>query len=176
MNRGIARRHLFLSRKHKQLFLELLGIIVEKFQVEVHAFCLMGTHYHLLIYTKNNTISKAIQYLNSNFARAVNKDRKRDGFVFKGRFKSILINNEKYRLNVCRYIHLNPVEAGLVKNGYDFEWSSCQDYLTPIPRFSWLSRYLWQENPSDFQIYLNKGIPKKILEIYAQNKLPNQLG
>jgi REP element-mobilizing transposase RayT len=174
INRGISRRFIFLTDAHYLYFLDLLGIVSEKYAIEIHAFCLMGNHYHLLIYTPGNTVSRAIQYLNFRFATYFNSTRDRDGYVFKGRFKSIIIRNQRYLLNVCRYIHQNPVEAGLSKSAPLYEWSSCQDYLKDSARFDWLSRALW-ETPTQFFAHLNRPIPKKIRAIYSKLRLPNEL-
>ncbi len=175
MNRGNARRHIFLSKKHYLHFLNLLDLVAQKYGLEIHAFCLMGTHYHLLVHTPQNNLSSAIQYLNSRFAMAVNKERKRDGFVFKGRFKSLLIANKKYLLNVGRYIHLNPVESGISKKPEDYEWSSCRDYLQASPRYPWLKTSHVQPNSDSYDTYLKKGNPRKMLDLYSKQRLPNRI-
>jgi putative transposase len=171
MNRGQSRKYIFLNPYLCEYFLELLGVIKEKYDIEIHCFCLMGNHYHLLVRTQKENLSQAIGYLNAGFAREFNKIRKRDGSLFKGRFKSLVIKNERYLFNVSRYIHLNPVEAGLAEKPYSFEWSSCSDYLHPLSRYTWLNRDYIQKFDIDYSAYLKKGIPQKIKDIYNKERL-----
>lgn len=89
MNRGHSRKYIFLQDNMQHRFLELLDIINEKYGIEIHAYCLMGNHYHLLVHDVTNTLSLAIRYLNSQYAYYFNHVRGRDGCLFRGRFNSI---------------------------------------------------------------------------------------
>lgn len=129
MNRGAARRHIFVDVTLKQLFLNILFETCEKYRFQVICYCIVGNHYHLLVKTLDPNLSEGMRFLNSRFARKFNQLRMKDGPIFRSRFKSIFISDERYLLNVIRYIHLNPVEAGLVKRPEDYPWSNCRDFL-----------------------------------------------
>lgn len=85
MNRGTARQNIFHNEENYYRFLQLLEVIHHQFQTEIHAYCLMGNHYHLLIRTWVNNLSEAIRHLNGLYAKSFNKSIKRDGPVFRGR-------------------------------------------------------------------------------------------
>lgn len=138
MNRGVARQSIFQNEVHYLYFLELLEEIHRLFQIETHAYCLMGNHYHLLIRILSNNLSEAIRHLNGLYAKLFNKTMNRDGPLFRGRFKSILVHNESYFIQVSRYIHCNPVEANIVKMPEHYKWSSYQYYLHSEQKPNWL--------------------------------------
>lgn len=139
MNRGTGRQIIFNKPDDFQYFLKLLLDINSTYKIEVHAYCLMNNHYHLLIRTPHGMLSRSIRYLNGMYARYYNKTNKSDGSVFKGRYKAILIDAENYFLQVSRYIHLNPVEAKLVTMPEKYTWSSCQYYVNSEYKPEWLS-------------------------------------
>ena len=119
--RGIERRRIFHGPRYCEHFLELLEAMGNRYGVEVHAYVLMGNHYHLLIRTPNANASQALQWLNVSYSAWFNRKRQRVGHVFQGRFKSVIIeNNGGWLLSVSAYLHLNPVrvtELGLGKRG-----------------------------------------------------------
>ena len=90
INRGNAGENIFNSVRDREKFLEYLEKAVERFSIIVHTYCLMTTHYHLLIETPQPNLSAAIQWLNVSYAAYYNKKRRRSGHLFQGRFKSIL--------------------------------------------------------------------------------------
>ena len=89
---------------HKKTFLNLLSEVSERFKVDIHAYCLMNNHYHLLLTTHIANLDLVMRHLNSIYTLRFNRDVKRDGALFRGRYKSILIERERYFLNVSRYI------------------------------------------------------------------------
>lgn len=97
---------------------------------DVYAYCLMPNHFHLLIKAGKVHLSKIMQKLVTAYTMYLNKKYNRVGHIFQGRFKSIVIEKESYFLKVATYIHLNPVEAGLVKLPGDYLWSSYPEYLS----------------------------------------------
>ena len=115
MNRGVDRQPIFLHDAHRESFLSLLSDISRSYQVEIHAYCLMNNHYHLLVRTPLGNISRAMRHLNGVYTQRFNSMEKRDGSLFRGRFKAILVEADEYLLRLSRYIHLNPVAAKLVK-------------------------------------------------------------
>lgn len=141
MNRGAARQPIMKSPKHAHTFVNLLEKISEDYGIEIHAYCLMGNHYHLLVRTPYANLSEAMRHLNSMYTRRFNRAEKRDGPLFRGRFKSIIVDAEDYLVALSRYIHRNPVEAKLVKNPLGYPWSSFAAYLDRRLRPSWLHTY-----------------------------------
>lgn len=139
MNRAGANRWVFLCDEHRRAFLESLEHVVKIDRIEVHAYCLMGNHFHLLIRSPGSNLSQAMQRLFSMFTKRFNRIEKIDGPLFRGRFKSIPIRQDEYIRQLCRYIHQNPVMAGLVQHPSDYAWSSYQIYIGKRACPSWLT-------------------------------------
>lgn len=175
MNRGVARQHIFLNEDHYYCFLRLLEEMHRQFQIEIHAYCLMGNHYHLLIRSLVNNLSDAIRHLNGIYAKSFNKSMNRDGPLFKGRFKSILVDTESYFIQVSRYIHCNPVEANIVKIPEHYQWSSYQYFLNPDKKPHWLYRNetlsYFQNNTSLYKTYVSSGVDEHT-KMFFQSKSP----
>jgi REP element-mobilizing transposase RayT len=137
--RGNARGEIFIDDSDRALFLDLVASVVERFGWRLHAYCLMGNHYHLLAETPKPNLSHGMRWLNGVYSQRFNRRHERVGHVFQGRFKAILVERDSYLLELARYIVLNPVRAGLVSAPEDWRWSS---YLATagrrdVPR--WLS-------------------------------------
>jgi len=128
MNRGAGGRTIFLSDAQRKLFLKLLRDISETFTVEIHAYCLMDNHYHLLVRTPRANLSQAMRYLNGVYTQRFNKETGSDGALFRGRYKAILIEADQYLLQVSRYIHCNPVKGGQCSRADEYPWSSYAAY------------------------------------------------
>jgi putative transposase len=165
INRGINKQNIFFCDSHKLLFLMFLKKSLEKFTGEIHGYCLMDNHYHLLIYNTTCNLSNIMRYLNGSYTRRFNYITGRSGPLFTGRFKSYLITNDKYLLLTSRYIHLNPVKAYLVENAIHYEWSSCKYYTNIQKKPSWLeTAYILsmfsKKNPSKrYQEFLELELP-----------------
>lgn len=129
MNRGANRQKTFLDEADHKEFLILLAECRQIFGIELHAYALMGNHFHLLLRTPRANLSRAMRHLAGVYTQRFNRRHQKDGPLFRGRFKSILIDAESYLLQVARYIHLNPVKARIVENPVDFPWSSYRFYL-----------------------------------------------
>jgi len=111
--RGNAGADIYLEDSDRERFLEILGNSVERFRWICHAYCLMDSHYHLLVETPEPNLSRGMQYLNGVYTQWFNRQRRRYGHLFQGRFKSVVVEKESYLLELARYIVLNPVRAGL---------------------------------------------------------------
>lgn len=138
MNRGINHHKIFFNDLCKKTFLEVINKTINIYGIEIHAYCLMDNHYHLIIHTPRANISDAMKYMNSNYARFVNVTMNRDGPLFKGRFKSIIVSDDEYLIQLSRYIHLNPLKAQMVKKLEAYKWSSYQFYLNEKKKPEWL--------------------------------------
>ncbi|MFH1727136.1 MAG: transposase, partial [Pseudomonadota bacterium] len=101
----------------------------EQWNFQCHGYCLMSNHYHLLIHTPNSGLSESMRHLSSMYTMRYNKKYLKDGPLFRGRFKSILLDRESSVLPILRCIHRNPVKAGLSKTVLTYRWSSHRAYM-----------------------------------------------
>jgi putative transposase len=142
LSRGNERKEIFRDEKDHFKFLDLLAKMVERFQLEVHAYVLMKNHFHLLIHTKEANLSRAIQWLVVSYSVWFNRRHQRSGHLFQGRFKSFLIENDRYLTAMCLYIHGNPLRIRLISRISDYKWSSYQAYADRKYEVSWLTTAL----------------------------------
>lgn len=123
-SRGNDRRAIFKDETDRELFLDTLARVTERYHWICHAYCLMNNHYHLVVATPDGNLSKGMRQLNGVYTQAFNKRHHRVGHLFQGRYKGILVQKESYLLEVCRYVVLNPVRAKAVKRPQQWKWSS----------------------------------------------------
>lgn len=129
MSRGNERRPIFRDDVDMQRFVRLLAIMVCRFDIRLHAYALMPNHFHMLMTALHGGLSKAMHWLNGTYSQYFNRRHTREGHLFQGRFKSVLVQDNRYFLSVSRYIHLNPVKAQIVTEPWDYTWSSCADFV-----------------------------------------------
>ena len=110
MNRGRGRKTIFKEKEHYLAFLETVEEASNRFQSIVHAYCLMGNHYHLLIETPLANLGRVMRHINGVYTQRYNRLKKTDGPLFRGRYKAILVDRDAYLLQLTRYIHRNPLE------------------------------------------------------------------
>ena len=116
INRGVERKNVFKSDDDKNKFLEILCKACKLHKVDIHAYCLMDNHYHLLIETSLENLSLFMRQVNSNYAIYFNKRYKRVGHLWQGRYKSWYIINDDYLYSLFKYIEYNPVDAKIANN------------------------------------------------------------
>jgi len=136
--RGNARQPIYFSDNDRRIFLRILRETLAEEKVVCHAWVLMDNHYHLLLETPLANLSRALKRLNGLYTHKVNFEHKRVGHLFQGRYKSILVEKDSYLKELCRYIVLNPVRAGLVKQPGDYPWSSYRATAYPSTKQDWL--------------------------------------
>jgi putative transposase len=124
ISRGVKRLPIFQGDHDRQAFLRLLSQTRHEFPFRLHAYCLMTNHYHLLLQTLEHSLSKTMQYFKTIYAKRFNREIGHVGHVFQGRFHSIPVQEDAYFITVARYIHLNPVKAGIVARPEDYAWSN----------------------------------------------------
>lgn len=182
MNRGTGRKAIYAHDEHRLIFLELLREINTMYQVETHAYCLMGNHYHVLLRTRQANLSRAMRHLNGVYTQRYNRTEKKDGPLYRGRYKAILIDADSYLLNVSRYIHRNPVEAGMTKKGEDYPWSSYQAFIGHANAPQWLilkttlDMIGQRKRQKRYQAFVEAGIDQETLDFYQKKKLAPVLG
>lgn len=141
MGRAIGGARSFPEDGHRERFLEFVGQRVEGGDLIVHAFCLMTTHYHLLLETPRAGLSRWMQGILGNYAQWLNLREERFGHLWQGRFKAILVERGPYLLECSRYIHLNPNRAGISRPAERWKWSSYRNYVGGLgkPAVSWVT-------------------------------------
>jgi REP-associated tyrosine transposase len=123
-SRGNDRKPIFKEDSDRELLLNILAKVAERFHWICHAYCLMTNHYHLVIETPDGNLSKGMRQLNGVYTQSYNKRQGRVGHVFQGRFKAILVQKDSHFLEVCRYVVLNPVRAKTIGHPRQWKWSS----------------------------------------------------
>ena len=142
MSRGNEGRNIFFSDDDRQGFLGVVGGVSERFEIDIFAYVLMDNHYHLLIRTRRANLSKAMQWLGVTYTRRFNNKHSRIGHLFQGRFKSIIVQNDIYLMQLSCYIHRNPLRAGAVNRLARYPWSSYPVYAYGNKGPQWLSTEL----------------------------------
>ena len=126
MNRGRRGEAIVMDDQDYVLFTELLKETSEMWNIRIAAYCLMPNHYHMLVQTPEANISRSMRHLNGVYTQRYNSRHKCDGQLFRGRYKSILIDSDSYLLQAVRYIHRNPLEAGLTDQLDSYQWKNKQ--------------------------------------------------
>lgn len=123
-SRGDGREDIYADEADRLEFLAVLAAVVNRFGWRLFAYCLMDNHYHLLVETPRANLSSGMRQLNGIYTQRFNRRHGRVGHVFQGRFKAILVDKDAYLLELSRYVVLNPVRAGVVKDPGRYRWSS----------------------------------------------------
>ncbi len=123
-SRGNERKKIFYANSDYEKFKTYLKDAQDKYGYLLHCYVLMSNHYHLLMETPNANMSKVMHFINGSYTNYINRRRGRSGHLFQGRYKAILVERDRYLLELSCYMHLNPVRAGLVKRPEDYPYSS----------------------------------------------------
>lgn len=147
--RGNARQKVFADEKDCAKFVQLLVESIERYDVELHAYVLMGNHYHLIAETKRANLGRWMHWLTTAYTIYFNRRHRRVGHLFQGRYKAIVVEAEGYFLTLSRYLHLNPVRGRVLGRGNPSErrkrlrawrWSSYAAYGGLVKGQAWLSQ------------------------------------
>lgn len=183
MNRGLAQGKVFLEDADRERFLGLLGEICRIWGVKVYAYCLLNNHYHILLQTPRAGLSRAMRHLDGIYTQKFNRAHQRDGPLFRGRYRAILIDAEEYFVAVARYIHQNPVQAGVVSDIDRHRWSSHQAYLDEKRCPPWLdtkavlSRFgRGRRGLTEYQGFMHAGVEEQLRDFYREKYLRPILG
>lgn len=129
MARGNNRQRVFLRPSDYEAFLKALQTTRERYPFFLYAYVFMPNHFHLLVEVGEVPTSRIMQALLTSYARWFNRAHRRRGHVFQGRYKAVVCDRDSYLLELVRYIHLNPVRAGLVRNPGAWKWSGHNEYM-----------------------------------------------
>lgn len=184
MNRGRSGEAIFLEKSDYHAFIELLKEAVDMWNARVGAYCLMSNHYHLLIQTPDANLSRCMRHLNGVYTQRFNRSQQREGQLFRGRYKSILVDADSYVLELLRYIHRNPLRAGLVERLDEYLWSSHRGYLSDAKKWNWLHKEFVLslfsndrvERRKRYKEFVSMESPEEINQILGRKKLPAVLG
>jgi len=180
MNRGNRRQAIFKTEGDRRLFLSTLGEVCERTGWNIHAYVLMGNHYHLLVETPEPNLTIGMQWLQGTYTKRFNAEHREWGHLFQGRYKAIPVDSGGgYFLAVATYLHLNPVRM----KGYDFagtrledyKWSSYAGYVRKRRREPWLivGRVLAALNLTDTttgRARYGEYMAKRVLEVRHADK------
>jgi putative transposase len=139
LSRGNERREIFHDDKDRRMFLKSVGEMAQRFDLEILAYVLMPNHYHLLVKTRRPNLSKSLHWFGTTYTTRYNLRHSRSGHLFQGRFKSIIVENDAYLLQLSCYVHRNPVRAGLVNRLMDYRWSTYPLYAYGRAKEKWLN-------------------------------------
>ncbi len=130
MNRSRKGTILYHDEEDFLLFLSLVRETSAMYHMNVSSYCLMSNHYHLLVQTEEGNLTRCMRHINGIYTQKYNIRHKCDGTLFRGRYKSVLVQADSYLLELVRYIHMNPVKADLVDTPDTYKWSSHIGYTS----------------------------------------------
>jgi REP element-mobilizing transposase RayT len=123
VNRGVEQRSIYLDDVDRRLFLALLRLSTRRVGWVVDAYTLMGNHFHLVVTTHLERLSKGMHALCFRYAQSFNDRHSRAGHLFQGRFGTRVVDDESYFFDVCAYVFDNPVRQGICESAGDYPWS-----------------------------------------------------
>lgn len=184
MNRGRRGDLIFQDKGDYYTFISLVKDCVEMWNIRVVAYCLMGNHYHILLQTPDANLSRCMRHINGVYTQYFNRTHGLDGHLFRGRYKSILVDSDSYLLELLRYIHRNPLEAGMVDRLESYKWSSHKGYLSKSEIWNWLHKdyvlKIFSNKKNDalrrYRNFVRKEIPEEINRILGSKKWPSVIG
>jgi len=184
MNRARRGHDLYCGKADMGIFRDLLQETATMFNLKISAYCLMPTHYHLLAQTPDANLSRCMRHINGVYTQRYNVRNKCGGTLFRGRYKAILVDADNYLLELVRYIHRNPLRAGLVNQIGQYAWSSHRGYVSKASEWEWLHKdfilRMLAKNRS-FQIkkykqFVEKQDSEKLVSFFEKANLPSMLG
>jgi putative transposase len=184
MNRGRRGETVFQSKDDYQCFFDILHEAIELFSLRISACCLMTNHYHLLVQTPDGNLSRCMRHINGVYTQRYNSQYGYDGQLFRGRYKAILVGGDRYLLQLVRYIHNNPLRAGIVKSAEQYEWSSHRGYLSSAKKWGWLHKqFILSMFAKDskhrlraYRSFMAEDEDKSFLNRMSLKRLPSVLG
>lgn len=184
MNRGRRKEHIFLSSKDYASFLDLLHETMATWNLRVAAYCLMPTHYHLLVQTPGANISRCMRHIDGVYTQRFNRAHESDGSLFRGRYKSILVGGDSYLLQLVRYIHRNPLRAGLSDSLEKYPWTTHRAYLSDAESWNWVHKepLLAVLSPNvrgritAYRRFVALEDPETVIDLFEKKKWPAILG
>ena len=138
-SRGDRQQAIFLNDGDRHAWLRILDTVCARFRWNIHAFCLMGNHFHMVVETPQANLGRGMRQLNGEYTQRFNFRNATVGHLFQGRYKAILVQRQTYLLELSRYVVLNPVRAGIVATPNGWPWSSYAMTCSDAPAPAWLT-------------------------------------
>ncbi len=138
-SRGNQRAQIFLDDSDRREWLAIVEQVAERFGWRVYAYCQMGNHYHLLVRTPEPNLARCMRHLNGLYTQRFNRQHHRCGHLLQGRYHAVIIDDQRYLLEVIRYVLLNPVRAGMVSTAAEWPWSSYPSTIGKSATPRWLA-------------------------------------
>jgi len=183
MNRGRGRQNIFHDEEYYNAFLLSLSEAHQRFGLQVLCYCLMSNHYHLLVKTPEANLGRAMRHINGLYTQRHNRLKRTDGSLFRGRYKAICVEEDSYQLQLSRYIHRNPVEAGIVEQIESYPWSSYAYYVKKKKTPHWLytqeifeQLHVKTRMREKYRAYVELGIDEEIAKFYGKENQSPYLG
>ena len=137
-SRGDRRERIFVDDADRRTLLEVVDQGMERFDAEVLAYCQMGNHYHFVLHTRSANLSLLMRHINGVYTQRFNRRHGLVGHLLQGRYRAVLVDRDAYLLEVCRYVELNPVRAGIVAVAAAWPWSSYRAITGQADAPDWL--------------------------------------
>ena len=184
MNRGRRREAIFPDGEDYLRFLDLLRQASTMWTVRIAGFCLMPNHYHLLVQTPRANLSRFMRHVDGVYTQRFNRAHNCDGPLFRGRYKAILVEADTYLLSLLKYIHRNPLRAGLVSRLDRYAWSSHKAYLSSSRKWNWLNTefihsMLCEEKSGQsaaYRDFMAGPESEELVDLFSQIRVPSILG
>lgn len=180
MNRGAAYQPIFRSDEDWEVFLVGLGEVYRRWGVKIFCYCLMDNHYHLGVQTPEVSLSRIMRHVDGVYTQRFNRRHRRDGPLFRGRYRAILVEGDRYLLSLARYIHHNPVAAGFAKLPEQYRWSSLGFYLNQRGRPEWLETETllgyFDGRKKAFLEFMHSQVETELRQFYGSNPKAPILG
>lgn len=184
MNKGAKRSRVFSVKDDYQMFTNLLKESCNLFNVSISAYCLMPNHYHILFVTPDGNLSRFMRHVNGVYTQRYNRKHNKDGPLFRGRYKAILIQENEYLNGVVRYIHSNPIKAKFARNITEYKWSSHGFYLKGKTGEDWLDidsiLISYSKNRKQavkaYKNFIGEGVDDELESFYSKKNQSSILG
>ena len=184
MNRARKGQKAFATVEDCNSFIDIIKDAAEIFNMKIAAYCLMANHYHLLVQTPDANLSRCMRHINGIYTQRYNARNGCDGTLFRGRYKSIVVDADSYLLELVRYIHRNPLRAGIVTKLDDYEWSSHKGYVSKAKKWEWLYKnYILGMFSKDkrsqitaYKRFISSEESEELIHYYSKKNMPSILG
>jgi len=184
MNRSRKGQEAFATVEDCNSFIDIIKDAAEIFNMKITAYCLMTNHYHLLVQTPDANLSRCMRHINGIYTQRYNARNGCDGTLFRGRYKSIVVDADSYLLELVRYIHRNPLRAGIVAKLDDYEWSSHKGYVSKAKKWEWLHKNyilgIFSKNKRSqlisYKRFISSEESAELIYYYSKKNIPSILG